>query len=321
MNKIRRKLLLYLSTIFFILITPITIAYALGYTFDWVSKKPVLTGNLYVYSIPEKATVSVNNKPREAKTPLFVRRLKPNYYHIEVGKEGYQTWQKDIEIKSRLITEFKDVLLIPITPKIEILDNNLPINFSLVNYLNDNTDKPNNLYYFKNDILYKTDSTGLKNQQISLNPLPENNDYKIFAPKENKIAVLNNFDLYILDSDTRNFDFIANKVNFLEFSGDKEKILYTTNNEIWVYYFFNKEKELITRSSQNIEHAFWHTQTDKHIIFVVDSLIKIIELDNRNKRNTFNIFESPVEQITYNQEDNAICWTTENKLLSISMDK
>lgn len=343
MDKMMRKIIFYLAVIFFVFVTPIIIAYALGYGLDWKSKKIVLSGGLSIQSIPKKATVLINNDPQKEKTPVLIKHLIPKYYQITITKEGYHTWQKNIEIKSELITEIKDVLLIQTQPNLEILDSNLSSNFSLDNFLNPDNfeDNSNSLFYFQssNNILYKTDSTGLKSEQISLIPLPENQTYKLIAPDDQHIVLLgknntklinnNIFDLYIFNPSTRNFDLVSNNVKFVQFSNDHENVLYVANNELWVFHFHNtlqpdnatiSKKELVTRSSKPIEQAIWYIKDDKHIIFTVDSLIKIIELDERDKRNIVDIIKSPVEQINYDLKSNKLYWVTENKLLSLSLD-
>lgn len=331
-----------MAVIFFVFATPIIIAYALGYGLDWESKKIVLSGGLSIQSLPKKATVLIDNNPRKETTPVLIKHLTPKYYQVTVTKEGYQPWQKNIAIKSELITEIKNVLLIPTQPRLEIIDGNLPSNFSLDNFLNPDQfeDNSNSLFYFQssNNILYKTDATGLFSEQISLTPLPENRTYKLIAPDDQHIVLLgknnaeptdNVFDLYIFDPATRNFNLISGNVKFIKFSGDYKNVLYVADNELWVFYFHNSsqsgkivtnKKELITRSSQPIEQAIWYTKDNQHIIFAVNSFIKIIELDERDRRNIVDIIKSPVEQMGYNLKDNKLYWVTENKLLSLSLD-
>jgi len=48
-------------------------------------KRIVLTGGLYIKSVPKKATVYINDKPKE-ETPVFIKRLVPKYYQIKVVK-------------------------------------------------------------------------------------------------------------------------------------------------------------------------------------------------------------------------------------------
>ena len=69
MNKQTRRVILCSTILFFILATPIILLYSLGYSFDWQNKKPVLTGGLYLRSIPKKAEVYINGTI-EKETPV-----------------------------------------------------------------------------------------------------------------------------------------------------------------------------------------------------------------------------------------------------------
>ena len=328
MNSKTRRIILCSVIIFFILIAPVIILYSLGYSFDWQEKKVVLTGGLYIKSIPKRATVYINDKPKK-ETPVFIKRLAPKYYQIKVTKEGFHEWSKKLKIESKLVTEVKDILLIPINPEIEIINEKNPDNFSLKEYIISKTTVSNDVFYINKPsyILYKTDKDNSFQEQISLTPLPENQEYEIIISDNQQIAVLSDSDqLYILNSETKNFKLIKENVQQAQFSYDNEKLLYYTSNEIWIYYLNNNEQdkkmgehELITRLSQKIKQAIWY-KTNKHIIFLVNQKIKIIELDSRDEKNIIDIINLDAQEIAYFEKDEILYSTRDEKLIGISLE-
>lgn len=301
--------------------------YAWGYSFDWQGKKIVLTGGLYIKSIPKKAAVYLDDK-QEKETPVFIKRLLPKYYQVKVTKDGYYDWNKKLKIESKLVTEAKDILLIPINPKIEVVNEKIAENFSLKEYLSLKNAGSNDIFYIQKPsyILYKTDKTNSSLEQISLTPLPNNQEYEIIVSNNQKIALLNDIkELYIFNQATRNFELIKQNVQEAQFSSDNQKLLYYTPNEIWIYYLDNVndkktgEHELITRLSQKIEGAVWY-KTNQHIIFLVNQEIKIIELDDRDERNIVDIIKIDAQQMAYSEKDQTLYLTKEQKFLRIFLE-
>jgi hypothetical protein len=323
-----RRIILFLAILFFILISPLILFYAWGYTFDWNEKKPVLTGGFYLRSIPKNAEIYLDDELIE-ETPNFIKRLAPKEYQVKVVKEGYHPWQKKLRVESKLVTEAKNILLIPTNPKIEIVDEKLPSDFSLNDFL---TQKENNLVFYiqkPSYILYKTDKEGSFKEQINSTPLPNNRDYKIVSSTNESIALLSDKkELFLFNPEIRAFDLISQNVQGFEFSKNNEKLLYFTPNEIWVYYLESissipnrkvNNKELITRSSQKIKKAAWYHRTSEHIVFSVGQEIKIIELDGRDQRNTVDLIKMDVKEIGSHQTKEIIYLIQEDKLIKISL--
>lgn len=324
-----RRLLLYSAILFFIVATPSILFYAWGYSFDWQNKKPVLTGGLYLKSFPKKAEVYLNDKLKKKETPAFIKRLLPKEYQVKITKQGFHPWQKKLRVESKLVTEARNILLIPLNPEIEIVNEKLPVDFSLKEFLVQ--EESNTIFYIQEPsyILYKTDKNGSYQEQISLAPLPAEHQYQIFVSPNEKVAVLNEkHQLYFLNPETRSFELLEENVQEVQFAKDNKKLLYSTPTEIWVYYLEdiliqpNKkahEKELITRLSQKIKQALWFAQTNEHIIFMVSQTVKIIELDDRNYRNTHDLFNFEISQIAYSPTDKKLYFVKGEKLLRISL--
>ena len=325
-----RRILFGTTILFFVLVTPTVLLYAWGYSFDWQKKKPVLTGGFYIRSIPKKAEVYLNNKLKKEETPAFVKRILPRNYQVKVIKDGFHPWQKKLKVESKLVTEAKNILLIPLELEIETVQDKLSKDFSLAKFFPQ--EKSDDIFYLQKPsyILYQTDSANSFQEQISLTPLPSNQKYEIFTSLNGKIAVLSEKkQLYFLNLETRSFELIAENVQGVQFSDGNKKLLYFTPREIWVYYLEdilfqpNKkagQKELITRSSQKIKQALWYPETNEHIVFAVGQTVKIIELDDRDYRNTYDLFELSVNQIGYQQTEKKLYFIQGEKLLRTSLE-
>ncbi|OGZ36685.1 MAG: hypothetical protein A3A94_00805 [Candidatus Portnoybacteria bacterium RIFCSPLOWO2_01_FULL_43_11] len=359
MTKTARRFLLTSLIIVFLLIAPAVLFYAWGYSFDWQNKKPVLTGGIYLESIPKKAEIYVNDELK-ARTPKLVKRLLPREYQIKLVKKDHHPWQKKMRVESKLVTEARNIFLVPQKPALELIRNDAGNNFSLEEFLKTDGERKiiikaekilsglntgttsldqivsykvidQDIFYLQKPsyILYQTDLSGAVKNQVSLSPLPENN-YQIFISPDRNLAVLDNKDrLYFLNQENKNFENLAENIKEVQFSKDGKKLLYFSKSEIWVYYLkenliqpFKKagEKELITRLSQEIKQAIWYPETNEHIIFSVGSLVKITELDGRDIRNTVDFLEKETSQIAYDQETESLYFTEGEKLYSVSLE-
>jgi hypothetical protein len=73
------------------------------------------------------------------------------------------------------------------------------------------------------------------------------------------------------------------------YNEDKNKLLFYNDYEIWNYNLKDKSKELITRQSEVINEAVW--LTDYYVIYAEKDKIKAIELDSRDKQQTYILAE------------------------------
>ncbi len=99
------------------------------------------------------------------------------------------------------------------------------------------------------------------------------------------------------------FNKIADGVKGIQFSDDGKKMLYWTNNEIWVYMLrdwdnqprrHRNEKIFITRFLSGVNNVQW-LETFENVIFTKENLIKAAELDNRDKINLVDVYQAKGE--------------------------
>ena len=120
MTKRIRSVLFSICVILFVLTAPSVIFYSQGYRFDFETRKIVQTGGIYLRTSQRNAEIYLNGKLKDT-TSIFtnsclIENLLPKTYSIEIKKEGYHTWQKNLEVKEKQVAEAKNVLLIQQNP-------------------------------------------------------------------------------------------------------------------------------------------------------------------------------------------------------------
>lgn len=124
-----RTILFLILIVLFLLAAPLTILYCLGWRFDWETKSIIQPGVFYFKAWPKNTEIYLDNKLKK-KTDLFfgsvlIENLKPQKYNVEIKKDGFHTWQKNLEIKKREVTEAKNIVLIPENPEFKIVFSNI----------------------------------------------------------------------------------------------------------------------------------------------------------------------------------------------------
>jgi WD40 repeat protein len=443
--------------ILFLLVTPSVIFYSLGYRIDFNSKKIIKTGAFYFKVWPRGAEIFFDGKSKKKTDFLlgsaYISDLLPKTYKVEIKKEGFLTWQKNLEIKENEVTEAKNVFLIPANPRLSSIDkevedflfspdgksvvlkktgedgwsleflnletdlktevfsektrvelvnlefsfdsgnllletreknktnylvlelektpiNKIPLDFlgsgvkknffdpddnqtififreeKGVNYLykTDLTTKKvssqpilkdfliydataKDLFFIRNDgFLFRTDFLGNNQEKLSQTPIliqKESSGEDKILSDNSTIFLLNKGDLYLLDSESKEFKNISENINNLEFSPDGKKLFFANNYEVWILFLEKKydqpQKEaldqlFLTRFSERIDRIFWYTSG--YLIFNVGNKIKTAEIDNRDKINIFDLADFNNPKVFFNQYNKKLYILSDNNFLS-----
>jgi len=127
MTKRTRTILFLVCLFLFLLIAPTAIFYSQGYRFDFETKKITQTGGLFLKAEPKQVEVFIDGKLKK-KTDFFfgsalIENLLPKKYKIQIKKEGYYPWEKNLEIREKEVAEARKIVLIPENPSFSILDD------------------------------------------------------------------------------------------------------------------------------------------------------------------------------------------------------
>lgn len=87
----------------------IAVFFAKGYRFSTQTGTLSGTGILSITSVPDQASVYLDNHLTTA-TNANINSLLPKSYQIKIIKEGFITWEKKAEVKEGLVTEIKATL-------------------------------------------------------------------------------------------------------------------------------------------------------------------------------------------------------------------
>lgn len=120
-----KRVLLAGTVFFFLLAAPATIYYCRGWRLDFKKRKLVQTGALFFHTKPKRARIHLNGKKKK-KTNFFfgsalIENLLPGTYRVEIKKEGFKGWQKEMEVEEKKVKSAKNVVLLPRNLKLKVL--------------------------------------------------------------------------------------------------------------------------------------------------------------------------------------------------------
>ena len=122
-----RLLLFLLGLVIVPIVTVLVVLFAKGYRPDLKNGEITVTGLLVANSYPEGAQVVINNKLSSATNTTL--NLHPGSYTVEIKKEGYHVWQKQLVIQPEIVTRATAVLFpsIPTLKAITAAGAGLPV--------------------------------------------------------------------------------------------------------------------------------------------------------------------------------------------------
>lgn len=165
-----------------------------------------------------------------------------------------------------------------------------------------------------NDDIYYLENSGhlFKNQaRLTEKPLlikqETRYNLKIF---QDFIFLAEDKDFYQLNPDSKSFEKFSEGINSLNISPDSKKIAYYSDYEIWILFLKDingkqekkaSEKLFLTRLSEKISEVSW--LNSNYLVFNSEDIIKITEIDERNKLNIIDIAQLKNPEIFWNKND------------------
>ena len=94
----------------FFVTAPLVVLYTAGYR--WQPSRGVLrTGTLFVSSVPDNATIFLNEEKMSDRTPAVIKTLLPGEYNVRLEREGHMAWEKTLPVHENTTTFIDRVLL------------------------------------------------------------------------------------------------------------------------------------------------------------------------------------------------------------------
>jgi hypothetical protein len=283
-----RRVLFYVFLLIFLFASYIAVLYAQGYKYSFKEKKFLHTGVISLKA-NEDAKVFLNDNLKGSTSFLGnsfgIDGLLPGSYDVSLRRENYSPWQKKIQVQEGIVTDFSRILILSQSDEDSVgISLEASRSFSqadsvLLKLKPTPTPSPS-----KAPVSTKKPNPTLT-PSISVTPTPAFRDGEFVLQGANLFRQTDGL-LEIFAKDVIGYDITENK----------RKILWWTENEIWVAwlqdtdyqpYYKQGDKEMITRFSSPITSAAWFRGED-HI--VVDSLgYKVVEIDKRGGTNIIKI--------------------------------
>lgn len=195
------------------------------------------------------------------------------------------------------------------------------------------------LYFFKpgDNKLYSGNINGLPGAPDTKTAfeMPESFDAgsefsaKITKTGKNTYLVLSSSGKLYYINNKNEIKFINSSAEKAEFSNNDERIIYGNSHEIWIYYIKEKtsqpqkkefSNELVTRFSGNISNVFLY-KDEEHLFYKEGNIFKFSEIDDRDKKNIFEILEVDNDNIFYLKNSNLLYYIKNGRLIRIDLEE
>lgn len=280
-----RAIAFYAALAVFFTLLPIVLSYALGYKIDYKKFKIYKTGIIYVSSQPAGASVYVNGKLHGDLTPMRVEEVRPGTYKVEVRREGFYPWEREMHVEPNMVTKADRIILFPVKSEMKKVATSEIVDFAI----SDN----GKIYYLTRYGLFVSDLDG-----GSLRKLSEYSDWpkdiigKKFSRETNKLLCFDKYKVFVINLDT------SKPQAKREFSAKIEEVF---------------------MSEYPIVDVFWYPGSN-YIMVVSEKDITIVELrEGVVKRNIVSIYKFNSRPYGVYYDDNAgILYFTDKKTGAVS---
>lgn len=262
----------WLFWVFIIVSIPLAVllvSYSAGYRFDRTTGSIIETSAVAIHTLPKQADIYLNGELQADSTP-FIEILDPGSYTIEVKKEGYFDWRKEMIIEPGESLLFPEITLLKNAEAVEVsvLPEELPTKIreltedevATLTDLGWSNAESMRLYAEEGKILILIDET-------------TNTSYAV-----DSLAALGSDDEVRIQSAITDAEWIDNT------------LLFTDGYDLTLYYAKENNSELLHRQSSTIVDIAWHPNGS--LLFYSDTDgIHALEMDNRDTRQRWTLSE------------------------------
>ncbi len=113
-----RRQIFYLFLFLFPIIGALTTAYSLGWRINWDTWKIEKVGGISIKTSPRDVVIKINNEIYPDKSGFLqsetvITNLLPKTYHVQISKEGYYPYYKELKVDPGMVSGLLSVWLIP----------------------------------------------------------------------------------------------------------------------------------------------------------------------------------------------------------------
>lgn len=237
-----RSFLYHICVAIFLIGLPMILSFALSYKFNPRTFKFTKAGLVSIKTQPQGASIYLNGKLLEDRTPATINELLPGSYNIKLELEEYYPWQSNAYVDAGKVTRLEKVILFPLRANVKQLNKEKITSFWVdkekgkVYYLD-----AEELAVFRsdlegNDFEETGDLSGVSAAQKKWKVSPDRKKILLFS--QHQIAVVN------LEQQNKPVDM--------------------------------QEAVILEYSDYRINDAFWHSDS-YHVILVTDRDIQVTE--------------------------------------------
>ncbi|MEI6631686.1 MAG: PEGA domain-containing protein [bacterium] len=217
---------------------PPILSSTLGYKFNRHTLKFTKAGLIVLKTQPAGATVYLDKKLLNLKTPATINELLPGKYHIRFELDKHYPWSREVEVEAGKVTRLEKIILFPLRSAIKQL-NTERLSFFLAD------EEKETLYYINQTegAIYKSDLEGEHFERVAgfIKITPQDLKWKISSDRH-KLLYFNNSQIGIVnlispkDSVTVQPGFIFNyteaKIIDIFWQSDSYHLLLASNKSI-----------------------------------------------------------------------------------------
>ncbi|MCL5004545.1 MAG: hypothetical protein M1170_01200 [Patescibacteria group bacterium] len=321
-----RRIIFYGLFLIFFPVSVGVIFYSQGWRIDFENFRVQKTGAAYIETSPKSVIIKLNNKiiPDQSgliKSGTLIPDLLPKNYKLEIQKDGYWTYRKNIKVEPSMVAELVDTVLIPKKLEksliIEKLKGYEVVDLSAKRFVVKNPQTK--IYYF-----YRlNDSQAALNINASFNNLLKKSEtiaqIKLHPFNEDRLIIKTANGLYIFDARKLQIEkiFINEKNNkILAWTADNTSI-YAVKSKDYAVFSYN----LITKTENNIASLPIGSSTANEIkvsgsqIGILEKAGDLLLLDSKEKK--FRLIADNVKNFSFSPDNKKIALIKTNGEIEI----
>ena len=264
-----RVFLFYLGLSIFLIGLPVILSFALSYKFNPRTLRFAKAGLVALKTQPAGASVYLNGKLLNDKTPTTINELLPGNYSVKLELEKYYPWEEEVNVLPGQVARLDKIIFFPLRPNIQQLNIENVAYFWL-------EPAENSVYYINKEgnVIYKSALDGDNFKAIASIPMSAASfkKWKI-SPDKEKLLCFNSRQIavvYLKEPASRYFilDYAHHRINDIFWHSDSYHLILFTDRDIEVLEADPKTSAVtLATLNKNNMPAFYNERTDTLYFF------------------------------------------------------
>jgi hypothetical protein len=199
-----RAFLFYLSLISFCAGLPFILSFALGYKFNPRTLKFTKTGLIFIKTQPQGASIYLDGKLLNEKTPASLNEVLPAQYAVKLELAEHYTWFGDVFVDAGKVTYLDKIVLFPLRPNIKQLNKE-----EISAFWPDR--EKDRIYYvdYRKNVIYRSDFDGGQFRDIAVLPQKVSSLKELrVSPDKEKLMFFNDHQIVIVYLEPLKYPFV-----------------------------------------------------------------------------------------------------------------